>query len=77
MTETFNPIFTINNRITAGLIHIERIRGFLESATLSDAWVRKIGHRALILKAHQNTCAPDSGAGRAIAGGEPGSRGQS
>ena len=51
----FNPIFTITNRITAGLTRIERARGFLEAATLSDAWVREMGRRALILEAHHTT----------------------
>ena len=34
-----NPKFTITNRITAGLTRIERARGFLEAATLSENWV--------------------------------------
>jgi hypothetical protein len=42
MTENFKPIFTITNRITAGLTRIERARGFLEAATLSEAWVREM-----------------------------------
>ena len=55
MTESFNPIFTITNRITAGLTRIERARGFLEAAALSEAWLREMGHRALILEAHHTT----------------------
>ncbi len=55
MTKSFKPIFTITNRITAGLTHIERARGFLEAATLSEAWVREMGRRALILEAHHTT----------------------
>ena len=55
MTKTFKPVFTITNRITAGLTRIERARGFLEAATLSDAWVREMGRRALILEAHHTT----------------------
>jgi len=51
----FHPIFTITNRITAGLTRIERARGFLEAATLSDTWVREMGRRALILEAHHTT----------------------
>ena len=50
-----NPIFTITNRITAWLTRIERARGFLEAATLSEAWVREMGRRALILEAHHTT----------------------
>jgi len=45
MSKTFKPIFTITNRITAGLTSIERARGFLEAATLSEAWVREMGRR--------------------------------
>jgi Fic family protein len=55
MIRTFKPIFTITNRITAGLTRIERARGFLEAATLSEAWVREMGRRALILEAHHTT----------------------
>jgi Fic family protein len=55
MTKSFKPIFTITNRITAGLTRIERARGFLEAATLSEAWVREMGRRALILEAHHTT----------------------
>jgi Fic family protein len=55
MTKGFNRIFTITNRITAGLTLIERARGFLEAATLSENWVREMGNRALILEAHHTT----------------------
>jgi Fic family protein len=55
MSKSFKPIFTITNRITAGLTRIERARGFLEAATLSEAWVREMGRRALILEAHHTT----------------------
>jgi Fic family protein len=55
MTKNFKPIFTITNQITAGLTRIERARGFLEAATLSEAWVREMGRRALILEAHHTT----------------------
>jgi Fic family protein len=55
MTEGFHPTFTITNRITSELTIIERARGFLEAATLSEAWVREMGHRALILEAHHTT----------------------
>ena len=51
----FDPKFTITNRITAGLTHIERARGFLEAATLSENWVREMGNRALMLEAHHTT----------------------
>jgi Fic family protein len=51
----FSPNFRISNRITAGLTRIERARGFLEAAALSEAWVREMGQRALILEAHHTT----------------------
>jgi hypothetical protein len=47
--------FTISNAITAGLTAIERARGFLEEATLSDDWVRRMSQRALLLEAHHTT----------------------
>ncbi|MEK6776020.1 MAG: hypothetical protein AABY87_03935 [bacterium] len=34
MTKNFKPIFTITNRITAGLTRIERARGFLEAVAI-------------------------------------------
>lgn len=55
MTKDFKPIFTITNRITAGLTRIERARGFLEAALLSEDWVREMGRRALIMEAHYTT----------------------
>lgn len=55
MTKIFNPIFTITNRITAGLTHIERARGFLEAARLSEEWVRAMSRRAFLLEAHHTT----------------------
>ena len=55
MTKGFKPSFTITNRVTAALTRIERARGFLEAAMLSEAWVREMGHRALILEAHHTT----------------------
>lgn len=51
----FAPRFTITNTITAGLTAIERARGFLEAATLSDEWVRRMSQRALLLEAHHTT----------------------
>lgn len=52
---TFNPIFTISNRMTAAITQIERARGFLEAARLSDDWVRDMGNKALIKEAHHTT----------------------
>ena len=55
MTTNLRPVFSITNSITNGLTHIERARGFLEAATLSEHWVREMGRRALILEAHHTT----------------------
>jgi len=51
----FAPRFTITNAITAALTGIERARGFLEAATLSDAWIERMSQRALLLEAHHTT----------------------
>ena len=49
------PRFTISNNITAGLTAVERARGFLEAATLSEDWIRRMSQRALLLEAHHTT----------------------
>ena len=51
----FNPKFTITNTMTAAITQIERARGFLEAARLSDEWVRDMGNQALIKEAHHTT----------------------
>ena len=51
----FNPRFNITNRITAGLTQIERTRGFLEAAKLSEDWLKKMRSHAFILEAHHTT----------------------
>jgi Fic family protein len=51
----FAPRFTITNAITASLTAIERARGFLEAATLSEDWIRRMSQRALLLEAHHTT----------------------
>ena len=52
---TFAPRFTITNPIATALTRIERARGFLEAATLSESWVRRMGEQALMLEAHHTT----------------------
>lgn len=52
---SFNPNFTITNRMTQAITRIERARGFLEVAHLSADWVREVGEQALILEAHHTT----------------------
>jgi len=49
------PRFTITNRITAALTLIERARGFLEAAKLSEDWIAEMQARALIREAHFTT----------------------
>lgn len=51
----FKSQFTITNLIANTLTTIERARGFLEAATLSDEWVAKMQNQALILEAHHTT----------------------
>lgn len=52
---SFAPRFTITNPITAALTAIERARGFLEAATLSEQWIERMSQRALLLEAHHTT----------------------
>lgn len=49
------PLFTITNRITAGLTQIERARGFIGAAKLSEDWLEEMRSRALLLDAHHTT----------------------
>jgi Fic family protein len=51
----FDPKFTITNRMAAAITQIERARGFLEAAKLSEEWVRDMGNQALIKEAHHTT----------------------
>lgn len=51
----FTSHFTITDAIAADLTLIERARGFLEAATLSEPWIREMGNRALVLEAHHTT----------------------
>jgi Fic family protein len=51
----FAPRFTITNAVTGALTAIERARGFLEAATLSEAWIERMSRQALLLEAHHTT----------------------
>ncbi len=51
----YTPMFRITNRLTAGLTRIERVRGFLEAARLSDDWLATMRSRAFVLEAHHTT----------------------
>ena len=51
----FAPRFSITNATAAAITEIERARGFLEAATLSDEWVASMQSRAFLLEAHHTT----------------------
>ncbi|MEO6323199.1 MAG: Fic/DOC family N-terminal domain-containing protein [Thermoanaerobaculia bacterium] len=51
----FSPRFTISSAIAIHLTKIERARGFLEGATLSAEWLRRMSQQALLLEAHHTT----------------------
>ena len=52
---SFTPKFTITHAIAAALTKIERARGFLDAAKLSEDWISKMQDRALVLEAHHTT----------------------
>lgn len=51
----FEPDYAITNAIAAGLTKIERARGFLDAARLSEDWITAMQNRALVLEAHNTT----------------------
>ncbi|MFM7036532.1 MAG: Fic family protein [Planctomycetaceae bacterium] len=51
----YSPKFQITNAIAKALTIIERARGFLQAATLSEQWVTSMSDRALLLEAHHTT----------------------
>ena len=51
----FTPRFSITNAIAGALTEIERARGFLEAASLSDEWIESMRSRAFLLEAHHTT----------------------
>ena len=52
---SFRPRFSITHGITAALTRIERARGFLDAAKLSEDWLATMRSRALLLEAHHTT----------------------
>lgn len=52
---SFEPIFTITKKITNALTKIERARGFLDAAKLSDDWIKNMQKEALVQEAHSTT----------------------
>ena len=63
---SFAPRFTVTHPITAALTRIERARGFLDAAKLSEDWIRRMGERALVLEAHHTTRVPIQAEARQI-----------
>ena len=55
MKNSFQPKFKITNRMTGAITQIERARGFLEAANLSEDWIRDMGDEALVKEAHHTT----------------------
>ena len=51
----FSPRFSITNVIAAAITEIERARGFLDAASLSDDWIDSMRSRAFLLEAHHTT----------------------
>ena len=51
----FNPKFNITIEISNALTVIERVRGFLDAATLSHSWIKNMQNKALVLEAHYTT----------------------
>jgi hypothetical protein len=49
----FQPSFRISHRIPAALTRIERARGFLDAAKLSEDWLSTVRSRALLLGKHR------------------------
>lgn len=51
----FKPLFTISNQTANALTAIERARGFLEAASLSEEWLSHMQNKVLVLEAHHTT----------------------
>ncbi len=51
----FKPLFKISNQTANALTAIERARGFLEAATLSQEWLEKMQNKVLVLEAYHTT----------------------
>jgi len=50
----FEPIYTITDAVTEALTRIERARGFLEAARLSEDWIAGMQRRALVQEGATN-----------------------
>ncbi len=51
----FAPHYSITDATTTDLAKIERARGFIEGAALSEEWINRMSRRALLLEAHHTT----------------------
>lgn len=51
----FKPRFSITNKISNNLTHIERVRGFLEATKLKEDWLTQMRSQALIAETHYST----------------------
>ena len=45
----------VKRKFYTEMCRIDQIHGFLEAATLSENWIRKMGNLALVLEAHHTT----------------------
>ena len=54
-SSVFQPAFHITHWMTTGLTRVERARGFLEAARLSEDWLATMRSRAFVLEAHHTT----------------------
>jgi len=51
----YDPVFTISLPLANALTEIERARGFLDAALLSEDWINEMQQQALLLEAHHTT----------------------
>ena len=55
MKKKFLPKFKISRSMLNNLMQIEKARGFLEAAHLSNQWVKKMSRNALLVETHHTT----------------------
>lgn len=53
--QAFSPQFTITQSLLNNLMEIEKARGFLKAASLSNQWIKKMSQNALLLETHHTT----------------------
>ncbi len=52
---SYKPKFTITNKTADALAKVERARGFLDAAKLSEDWIDQMQNKALVSEAHHTT----------------------